>query len=79
MAAEEFFTKNIGRCETVLAEEIYDEKLLLTGYTGNYIKVYIKINNEEDGKKLLNRFIKVRLNGICEDGMTAEITDSTIL
>ena len=78
-AAEEFFTKNIGRCETVLAEEIYQEKKLLTGYTGNYIKVYISLDDTEEGKKLLNQFIKVRLTGICEDGMIAEITDGTIL
>ena len=57
----------------MLAEEIYEEKKLITGYTGNYIKAYIKYEDLQDAERMLNTFVKVRLQEAFEDGMTAEL------
>ena len=46
---------------------------MITGYTGNYTKVYIKLDDAAEADGLLNTFVKVRLTGICRDGMTGEI------
>ena len=72
-AAEVFFIKNIGRTEIVLLEEIYPEKNIVTGYTDNYIRVYIDYNDEQEIKKLLNEFVGVKLLEPFEDGMTAKL------
>lgn len=72
-AAEGFFIKNIGRTEIVLLEEIYPEKNIVTGYTDNYIRVYIDYNDEQEIKKLLNEFVGVKLLEPFEDGMTAKL------
>ncbi len=71
--SEEFFEKNIGRTESVLAEETDQTGHMITGYTGNYTKVYIKLDDAAEADGLLNTFVKVRLTGICRDGMTGEI------
>ena len=71
--SEEFFEKNIGRTESVLAEETDQTGHMITGYTGNYTKVYIKLDDAAEADKLLNTFVHVKLTGLCRDGMTGEI------
>lgn len=72
-AAEGFFQRNIGNVETVLLEEIYKEKNVITGYTGNYIKTYIAIDTAEDAEKMINQMVRVRLTGTFADGMKGEV------
>ena len=65
--AAEFMTANMGAAHTVLAEEVQDG--YMTGYTGNYIKVYM-----DDPERLEpGRFYKVRLTELFRDGCKAEI------
>ena len=71
--SEEFFEKNIGRTESVLAEETDQTGHMITGYTGNYTKVYIKLDDAAEADGLLNTFVHVKLTGLCRDGMTGEI------
>ena len=71
--SEEFFEKNIGRTEIVLAEETDSTSRMVTGYTGNYTKVYINLDDAAEADSLLNTFINVRLTGLCRDGITGEI------
>lgn len=71
--SEEFFEKNIGRTEIVLAEETDSTGRMVTGYTGNYTKVYINLDDAAEADRLLNTFVCVRLIGLCSDGMTGEI------
>ena len=71
--SEEFFEKNIGRTEIVLAEETDQTGHMITGYTGNYTKVYIKLDDAAEADGLLNTFVHVKLTGLCRDGMTGEI------
>ena len=68
--SEEFFEKNIGRTEIVLAEETDQTGHMITGYTGNYTKVYINTDDAAEADKLLNTFVHVKLTGLCRDGMT---------
>ncbi len=72
-ASLQFFAANSGSEAVVLAEEIYEEKKLITGYTGNYIKAYIRYEELQDAERMLNTFVKVRLQEAFEDGMTAEL------
>lgn len=74
-AAGSFFLKNKGNTEIVLPEEIYEEKNMITGYTGNYIKTYIKIEPQENALERLNSFVKVRLTEVFYDGMMGVIID----
>lgn len=68
-AASEFFRRNKGNVETVLLEEIYEEKKLITGYTGNYIRVYISIDEPEKAAARVNTMVKVKLTDPYADGM----------
>ena len=72
-ASLQFFAANSGSEAVVLAEEIYEEKKLMTGYTGNYIKAYIRYEDLQDAERMLNTFVNVRLQEAFEDGMTAEL------
>lgn len=72
-AAERFFQMCLGQQQSVLLEEIYAEKNIITGYTGNYIRVYVRYEDEKDAEKLLNRFVDVRLTGLFGEGMAGEI------
>lgn len=69
-AAEAFFQRNCGRIETVLLEEAYPGKNLVTGYSDNYTKVYVQCRPADAGG-LMNQFVKVRLAEPYEDGMSA--------
>lgn len=72
-AAASFFAKNKGRQERVLLEELYHEKNIITGYTDNYTKVYIKYESEDEATKLLNEFADIVLLEQFEEGMTAKL------
>ena len=72
-ASAEFFRRNKGRLETVLLEEIYEEKKLITGYTGNYIKTYIGFDSLKKAESMAGSMVKVRLTGCFDDGMTGKL------
>ena len=96
-AARIFFEVNIayageGRTETVLFEEIVEAREngdgivkgepLLTGYTGNYIRVYVPIRTlgagatggkDGAGGEMLGAFAEVRLESLFSDGVTASV------
>ena len=65
--AREFMEANFGVTHTVLAEEIQDG--YMTGYTGNYIKVYI----DEDASPEAGTFCEVQLTELFRDGCKAEL------
>lgn len=62
-----FFEKNFAVPHKVLIEE--HREGYATGYTDNYIKVYIK---DEDRRLAVNRFVNVQLTGHYHDGCLAE-------
>ena len=68
-SAEAFFAANAGRTERVLLEEILEEQRMITGYTGNYIKVYVPYEDLEAAKGMLNQFVSVELSAAYRDGM----------
>lgn len=85
-AAKVFFERNIaaaevGRTETVLFEEIVSANeegsgimkgdKLLTGYTGNYIRVYVPTRGI--GEEQLGAFAKVRFDAVFQDGIAASV------
>ena len=72
-AAEDFFSRNSGRIDTVLFEELYPEQGIITGFTDNYTRVYVKYEVQEDAEKLINNFAKVKLLQPYGEGMTAEL------
>lgn len=72
-SAKEFFRENLRQEAVVLVEELYKDKKLLTGYTDNYIRVYVAYESEKEAEKLLNRFVKIRLTGLMEEGMKGEM------
>ena len=80
-AAEGFYQINLaaaeeGRLERVLVEEIVEKPTgrFLTGYTGNYIRVFIDANQAgPDPELLLDQFVNVKLTGISHDGMSAVV------
>lgn len=65
-AASEFYRKCMGACRRVLFEEIDDG--MLTGYTDNYVKVYVDGNED-----MHNRFGHVKLLKEFRDGMLGEL------
>ena len=71
-AAAGFCEKNLGRQEIVLIEEYLSRDGVVTGYTGNYIRVYIKCTEEAAGE-LLNTFRQIRLTESFRDGCIALI------
>lgn len=67
--SKEFFQQNLNREDRVLVER--HENGMATGYTGNYIKVYIP---DEEETLDAGGFVSVRLIELYEDGCLAEIT-----
>lgn len=61
--ARDFMLAGMEKVHTVLTEEIQDG--FMTGYTDNYIKVYI---DDPDGRLEPGRFCSVRLTGIYAEG-----------
>lgn len=74
-ASVSFFEKNIGLVRPVLFEEVQkiDDVIVITGYTDNYIKVYISFKELDEAEKMLNKITDVRLTGIYNNGMKGEI------
>ena len=66
-AGASFCAKNLGRQETVLVEEYQEDLGMATGYTGNYIRTYIRCSRQE-AEHLLNTFCRVRLTETFRDG-----------
>ena len=74
LSARRFFESCFDNKKRVLIEEYVDHTGFYTGYTDNYIKVYINhnyVNNTSDSC-IVNEFKDVRLSGILGDGMAAE-------
>lgn len=71
--AEKFFRKNFGHRHRVLVEEMVtiNRKKYYTGYTGNYIRSYIRAD-ECDGE-LVGAFVDVTLCDILKDGCLATL------
>lgn len=72
-AAADFFRSCSGQEEKVIFEEIYHDRGIITGFTDNYTRVYVKYDDEASAEKLINEFVKVRLGQPFEEGMTAEL------
>ncbi|MDO4545099.1 MAG: MiaB/RimO family radical SAM methylthiotransferase [Bacillota bacterium] len=73
--AREFFHSLQGKKAQVLLEEIHPDRQMITGYTGNYTRVYIKYEEPElaEAQDKLNNFVSVKLLAPFADGMRAEI------
>lgn len=71
IAAKKFFDMNKGSVHDVIFEEISSDNGMATGYTENYIKVYVPFY--EKGEVLPEGIVKVRLKEAFEDGMRGEI------
>ena len=71
-ASRRFFHRNQGTVRRVLLEERagIEGQTFLTGYTDNYIKVYV---DERDDTLVVNEFCKVLLKEPFSDGMKGEI------
>lgn len=69
--ARDFIRLNFGRLHTVLAEEEQDG--FITGYTDNYIKVYIDVTDSDQEIPRLGDFCIVELTEIYRDGCRAVI------
>jgi threonylcarbamoyladenosine tRNA methylthiotransferase MtaB len=73
---ESFLEANLGCERTVLLEGFREDIQCFTGYTENYIKVYVKIGNKptlQIEKDLLNKFTRVRLEQIFQDGILGQM------
>ena len=65
-AFEAFVRQNMGRTHRFLAEERSDG--YVSGYTDNYIRTYIK---DEDEEIVTGGFCDVRITGVADDGALA--------
>lgn len=74
MVSQRFFEANRGKSRIVLIEEYLEEMGYLTGYTDNYIRVYIDAeNHKENIDRSLNTFCDVLLEESFMDGMKGRI------
>lgn len=73
-ACQRFLEQNRGKVRKVLLEEYKEEEHALTGYTDNYIRVYLPAEEGQDSELdgLLNKFRDVRLVEPFLDGMKGE-------
>ena len=69
LASQRFYEANRGKVRTVLIEEYLEDIGCMTGYTDNYIRVYIKGNKLD----LINTFCPVKLEESFMDGMRGEL------
>ncbi|MDD7718780.1 MAG: tRNA (N(6)-L-threonylcarbamoyladenosine(37)-C(2))-methylthiotransferase MtaB [Eubacteriaceae bacterium] len=67
-SAQLFYKRCEGATRRVLFEEYADDCEMITGYTDNYIKVYVAGNEE-----MLNNFYDVKLIEEYKDGMKGEL------
>ncbi len=68
---KQFLMNQIGTSRILLIEEINSETGLLSGYTENYIRVFVP-NISQRQEELINSFLEVRLIGLFQDGMLGE-------
>ena len=68
-ASQRFYEANRGKVRTVLIEEYLENMDCMTGYTDNYIRVYIRGNDPEK----INEFCSVKLEESFMDGMRGEL------
>ena len=57
----------------MLFEELDTVKKMVTGFTDNYTRVYVKYDDEAAATDLINEFADVKLGQPFEEGMTAEL------
>jgi threonylcarbamoyladenosine tRNA methylthiotransferase MtaB len=68
-----FLINQIGTKRRLLIEDFNGKTGLLSGYTENYIRVYLPNHLQEtEPERLINSFMEVHLTGLYEDGMLAE-------
>jgi threonylcarbamoyladenosine tRNA methylthiotransferase MtaB len=70
---KQFLINQIGTKRQLLIEEIHNQTGTISGYTENYIRVYVPSENKRQ-EHLINSFIEVRLIGLYLDGMLGEAT-----
>ena len=70
ISSERFFEKNLGKTNRVLIEEYIKKLGCYTGYSDNYIKLYIEKKYLKDTH--INEFVDVKLIEVFKDGMLAE-------
>lgn len=70
-SAQRFFVRNAGKIKRVLLEEYVEEAACYTGYSDNYIKVYIK--GCDENRLETNAFYMVQLTQPYRDGMLGNI------
>jgi len=68
-ASKRFYEANKGKVRTVLVEEYLENMDCMTGYTDNYIRVYIKGCSED----MINTFCPVELCESFMDGMLGKL------
>jgi threonylcarbamoyladenosine tRNA methylthiotransferase MtaB len=68
---KQFLINQIGTSRTLLIEEFNSDNGLLSGYTENYIRVFVP-NSRQRQEELINSFLEVRLIGLFQDGMLGE-------
>lgn len=69
-----FIESSFGDIRRVLFEEYDKENQALTGYTDNYIKAYLKID-ETEAESYKNAFADVRIENIFADGAQVTLKD----
>jgi threonylcarbamoyladenosine tRNA methylthiotransferase MtaB len=67
-AGAAFLTRQIDTIRTVLIEEVDEKNMRMSGYTDNYIRVYMKLP-EANSNQYENTFMKAKLTGLLFDGM----------
>jgi threonylcarbamoyladenosine tRNA methylthiotransferase MtaB len=68
---KQFLINQIGTSRQLLIEEFNCDTGLLSGYTENYIRVFVPAENQGQ-EQLINSFLEVRLIRLHEDGMLGE-------
>jgi len=71
--AEAFREKNLNTTHEVLVEELED--CYATGYTGNYIKTYIKTGSSGEASAWSGRILTVKPLSLFRDGILADVSD----
>lgn len=68
---KQFLINQIGTIRQLLIEEIHTQTETISGYTENYIRVYVPSVGKEL-EHIINSFMEVRLIGLYQDGMLGE-------
>jgi len=75
LSSQRFFNNNIGSQRRVLIEEYVKSIDSYTGFTDNYIKVYIKASQGSlrNDEVRINEFVNVELTALYKDGMLGQV------